>query len=189
MLSSLKTKSPDLSALEQAVSTATSQLLSARLALEEHSRRLGAIEAALREDRNSDALAAEQAEAERVLHEMRIVVRNKQTQLRGAEHDLDLARTMPLRKANSAQLRQAASDLAKALPIARDAIAAFVKVVDAAAFPDVAGGELLMSWTRSAAKALAGPDGELFVHALRQYAEGIESGERPAGLRPTTWPN
>ena len=78
MLSSLKTKSPDLSALEQAVSTATSQLLSARLALEEHSRRLGAIEAALREDRNSDALAAEQAEAERVLHEMRIVVRNKQ---------------------------------------------------------------------------------------------------------------
>ena len=132
-----KTTQPELAALEQAVSTATSELVSARLALEEHSKRLGAIEAAIQDDRNSDALQQEQAEAERVLHEMRIVVRNKQTQLRDAEHDLDLARTMPLRKANSAQLRKAADDLAKALPVARDAMAAFVKVVDAAAFPDV----------------------------------------------------
>ena len=120
---------------------------------------------------------------------MRIRVRNRQNALRTAEDSLDLAASMPQRRANASQLRKAADDLAKALPTARDAMAAFVKVVDAAEFPDVAGGELLMSWTRSAAKALAGPDGELFVHALRQYAEGIESGERPAGLRPTTWPN
>ena len=54
---------------------------------------------------------------------------------------------------------------------------------------DVNGGDLLFSWVRAAAKALAGPDGEMFARALRQYADGIESGERPAALRSTTWPN
>ncbi len=189
MLSSLKTKSPDLSALEQAVSRVTSELVTARLALDGQQKRLDAIEAALREDYNSDSLQKELAEAERELHTLRITVRNHQNALRTAEQELDLARTTPLRKANASQLRKAADDLAKALPPARDAMAAFVKVLDAAAFPDVAGGELLTSWVRSTAKALAGPDGEMFVKALRQYADGVESGERPAGLRPTTWPN
>ena len=138
---------------------------------------------------NSDALAAEQAEAESTLQASRITVRNHQNALRTAEQDLDLARTMPLRKANAAQLRKAADELAKALPAARDAMSAFVKVVDAAAFPDVNGGDTVFSWVRAAAKALAGPDGEMFARALRQYADGIESGERPAALRSTTWPN
>src|SRR5262249_30281251 len=147
----------DLSVLEQAVAVATQQLVTARLELEEQSKRLGAIEAALREDRNSDALVSELAAAERELHVLRIAVRDRQNVLRDAERDLDLARTAPLRKANAAQLRKAADDLAKALPVARDAAAIFVKVLDAAAYPDVPGGELLTSWTRSAAQALAGP--------------------------------
>jgi hypothetical protein len=189
MLTTLKSKAPDLTSLEAAVSTATQQLVTARLALDGQQRRLDAIEAALRDDRNSDALTTEQAEAEHTLRDMRVAVRKQQNELRTAEHDLDLARTTPLRKTNAAQLRRAADDLAKALPGARDFMTKFVGVIDAAAFPDVGGGELLVSWIRSTAAALAGPDGEAFVRALRQHADGIESGERPAGLRPTTWPN
>ena len=184
-----KTTQLDLNHLEQAVSTATSELLSARLGLEAQSKRLGVIEAALREDYNSDALQKERVEAERELNALRISVRNRQNALRGAEENLALAASMPQRRENAAQLRTAADDLAKALPVARDAMVKFVKVLDAAAFPDVSGAELLISWTRGAAQALAAPDGELFVQALRHYANCLESGERPAGLRPTTWLN
>ena len=129
----LKSKTPDLANLEATVSTATSQLVSARLALDEQQRHLDAVEAALREDYNSDALQQERVEAERELNEMRITVRNRQNALRTAEDSLDLAASMPQRRANASQLRKAADDLAKALPTARDAMAAFVKVVDAAA--------------------------------------------------------
>src|SRR6476469_9705377 len=100
-----KTTQPELGHLKQAVETATQNLLSARLAIEDQSKRLGAIEAALREDRNSDALAAQQVEAESALQALRIAVRNHQNALRTAEQDLDLARTMPARKTSATQLR------------------------------------------------------------------------------------
>jgi hypothetical protein len=83
----------------------------------------------------------------------------------------------------------AVAALEKAAPALRLALAQTAEALDAASFSEIApyvpAANLFTHWIRGAQAAATGGDLELFTKALRDYATGVLSGDKPATLAPT----
>jgi hypothetical protein len=141
--------------------------------------------AALSENPNSDALAAQVREIELELEDRRQFVERAHGAMHQAERKLDRARSAPLRKENTAKVRHGAKALGDSLSPAKLALAGVIEAMDRVS-PDLTfevGPQMFKQMITSAYSALLGGDAERWITDMNRRADAIESGDAPAGLR------